>query len=79
VAEKSSYKGTFFEVNADKSTNAFTTLLVVTFEVTVNGDRFEGPASASYYDGNRNLVDGPFPATLKGQRFTVGGPIPDPI
>jgi hypothetical protein len=79
VATKNGIKGSFFEVNADKTTNQFTTLLVVRFEVRVSGDRFSGPATAEYYDGNRTLVNGPFPATLKGQRFTVTGPVPDPI
>lgn len=72
-------RGRFFEVNADKATNQFTSILVVTFQFTVSGDTFTGPASASYYDGNRHLIAGPFPATLHGQRFTVDGPIPDPI
>lgn len=74
---KNVYKGRFFEVNADKTTNKFTTILVVTFQITVNGDKFSGPASASYFDGDRNLVNGPFPATLHGQRFEVTGPVPD--
>jgi len=79
VATKDGFKGSFFEVNADKTTNKFTTLLIVRFEVKVSGLTFRGPATAEYYDGNRNLVNGPFPAMLKGQRFTVGGPIPDPV
>lgn len=76
---KGSARGRFFEVNADKTTNQFTSILVVTFEFTVSGDTFTGPASASYFDGNRNLIAGPFPATLRGQRFAVDGPVPDPI
>jgi hypothetical protein len=79
VTKNDNARGRFFEVNADKTTNQFTSLLVVTFEFTVSGDTFTGPATASYYDGNRNLIAGPFPATLKGQRFTVDGPIPDPL
>ena len=79
VATKTGFKGVFIEVNADKGTNRFTTLLRVTFEVSVNGDTFQGPAVAEYFDGNRNLVNGPFPADLRGQRITVGGPVPDPI
>lgn len=79
VTKNDNARGRFFEVNADKTTNQFTSILVVTFEFTVNGDTFSGPASASYYDGNRNLIAGPFPATLKGQRFTVDGPVPDPL
>jgi hypothetical protein len=72
-------KGRFFEVNADKTTNKFTSILIVTFEFRVSGDTFTGPATARYYDGNRNLIAGPYPATLRGQRFPVNGPIPDPI
>ena len=79
VSTKTGYKGVFIEVNADKATNQFTTLLRVTFEVQVNGSTFQGPATAEYFDGNRNLVAGPFPADLRGQRITVGGPVPDPI
>lgn len=70
--------GRFFEVNADKTTNQFTTLLVVTFTLRVDGKKFSGPATAEYFDGERNLVQGPFPADLLGQRFGVSGPIPDP-
>lgn len=79
VATRNGFKGVFIEVNADKTTNDFTTLLQVTFEVKVNGNKFQGPAVAQYFDGNRNLVAGPFPADLRGQRITVGGPVPDPI
>lgn len=79
IPQKNGAKGRFFEVNADKATNQFTSILVVTFEFIVSGDRFTGPATATYYDGNRNIVAGPFPATLKGQRFTVDGPVPDPL
>lgn len=79
VATKTGIRGAFFEVNADKGTNQFTTLLIVRFEVKVSGDSFRGPATAEYYDGNRNLVNGPFPAMLVGQRFTVNGPVPDPV
>lgn len=79
VPTKTGFKGVFIEVNADKTTNDFTTLLRVTFEVQVNGNTFQGPAVAEYFDGNRVRVAGPFPADLRGQRITVGGPVPDPI
>jgi hypothetical protein len=79
VATKQGIKGVFFEVNADKTTHQFTTLLRVTFTLTVTGNKFQGPATAEYFDRNRTLVNGPFPADLRGQRITVGGPIPDPI
>jgi hypothetical protein len=76
---KDEVRGQFFEVNADKGTNQFTTLLVVKFEIKVSDLTFRGPANASYYDGNRNLVNGPFPAMLRGQRFDVDSPVPDPV
>lgn len=79
VKTRNGVRGSFFEVNADKSTNQFTTILVVDFDLTVNGNRFTGPATANYYDGNRTVVAGPFPATLHGQRHTIGGPVPDPL
>lgn len=68
--------GQFLEVNADKATNKFTTNLIVTFTLTVDGDSFSGPANATYYDGNGQAVAGPFPATLKGQRITSDSPAP---
>lgn len=79
VATRDGARGQFFEVNADKTTNQFTTILVVKFEIKVHDQGFRGPASASYYDGNRSLVAGPFPAMLVGQRFEVDSPVPDPV
>jgi hypothetical protein len=79
IKTKNGVKGRFFEVNADKTTNKFTTILVVDFSLTVDGNRFTGPATATYYDGSRAVVAGPFPAELKGQRFTITGPVPDPL
>lgn len=76
--ERGKVQGRFFEVNADKATNQFTTLLVVTFTIKVDGDTFTGPATAEYFDKDRKRVQGPFPASLLGQRFEVTGPIPDP-
>lgn len=63
--------GQFLEVNADKTTNGFTTNLIVRFTLTVRGDRLNGPAFATYYDPAGHPVDGlqDLPATLKGQRI----------
>lgn len=75
-------RGSFFEVNADKGTNQFTTILVVRFQVRLSAlqpGTFSGPATATYYDGNRNVVLGPLDAVLKGQHFGVDGPVPDPL
>ncbi len=66
----------FLEVNADRKTNTFSSTLVVTGQVTTDGDAFTGPVQARYYDGKDRLMAGPFPATLKGQRITVGAPPP---
>ena len=64
-------KGKFVEVNADRTTHAFANNLIVTFELTITGDTFTGPAEARYYDADWNLLDGPFPATLNGKRVTL--------
>jgi hypothetical protein len=77
IRKHQTISGQFLEVNADKTTHHFTTNLIVTFTLTVDGDSFSGPANATYYDGAGNVVAGPFPATLKGQRITAdsGPPI----
>jgi hypothetical protein len=76
-ATRGGFEGQFLEVNADKTTNLFTTNLMVTFRVVVHGDRFDGPAAATYYNRDGQPVQGPFPATLKGQRITTdsGAPV----
>jgi hypothetical protein len=63
-------KGKFVEATADRTTHQFVNNLVVTFEVTVDGDTFTGPAEARYYDADWNLLEGPYPATLEGKRVT---------
>jgi hypothetical protein len=62
-------RGKFVEPTADRETNDFVNNLVVTFEVTINGDTFTGPAEARYYDADWNLLEGPYPATLEGTRI----------
>lgn len=76
-AVRGGYVGQFLEVNADKTTNQFTTNLMVRFRIMLHGDRFDGPADATYYNADGKAVDGPFPATLKGQRISVdsGAPV----
>jgi hypothetical protein len=70
------YAGKFIENNADKRTNLFTSNLIVTFVITVDGNTFSGPAQASYFGANGQLLEGPFPATLKGQRITLDSAAP---
>lgn len=73
--------GQFLEVNANKdgpTANKFWSNLMVKFRITVRGDRFEGPALATYYDGAGRPIAGltDLPATLKGQRITDDSPAP---
>jgi hypothetical protein len=63
--------GKFEEINADRTTNAFVSTLIVTYTITVNGNTFTGPAQASYYNPDGTLQAGPFPATLNGTRITL--------
>jgi hypothetical protein len=69
--------GKFLENNADKATNKFTSNLVVTFTVTnLTQTTFRADAQASYFNAAGVRIDGPFPATLKGQRITFGSNAP---
>ena len=63
--------GKFEEINADRTTNAFVSTLIVTFTITVTGDTFTGPAQATYYNPDGTLQQGPYPATLNGTRITL--------
>jgi len=60
------YVGKFEEINADRTSHAFVSTLIVTFTITVNGDTFTGPAQATYYNPDGTFQAGPFPATLNG-------------
>jgi len=63
--------GKFEEINADRTTNAFVSTLIVTFTITISGNTFTGPANATYYNPDGTLQQGPFPATLNGTRLTL--------
>jgi hypothetical protein len=63
--------GKFEEINADRTTHAFVSTLIVTFTITVKGDTFTGPAEANYYNPDGTLQAGPFPATLNGTRIQL--------
>ena len=63
--------GKFEEINADRTTNAFVSTLIVTYTITVNGDTFTGPAQATYLNPDGTLQGGPYPATLNGTRITL--------
>jgi hypothetical protein len=63
--------GKFEEINANRTTNAFVSTLIVTYTITVNGNTFTGPAQATYYNPDGTLQAGPFPATLNGTRIQL--------
>jgi hypothetical protein len=72
-------RGSFWEVNADRNSHAYVSLLIVKFTVQLSADgkTFSGPATANYYNPSTNSnpigthQQGPFPATLEGTRITL--------
>jgi hypothetical protein len=63
--------GRFVEVNADLTTHEHTSNLIVDFSITLDADSFHGRAEAILYRPDGTLLEGPFPATLRGQRITL--------
>jgi hypothetical protein len=63
--------GKFEEINADRTTNALVSTMIVTFTITVTGNTFTGPAQATYYNPDGTVQGGPYPATLNGTRLTL--------
>nr|WP_310524483.1 hypothetical protein [Polymorphobacter sp.] len=63
--------GKWVEIMADRATHKFVGIGEISFEIVVKGDRFEGQGSASFYDGDRKLIDGPFATTMSGTRVTL--------
>ena len=63
--------GKFEEINADRTTGAFVSTLIVTYTITVTGNTFTGPAQATYYNPDGSFQQGPYPATLNGTRITL--------
>ncbi len=61
-------KGKFVEVTADRTTRQFVSRGEISFSIKVNGDDFNGTASAIFYDAKGLQLRGPLPATLEGQR-----------
>ena len=71
VTAGKSIRGKWVEIIADRQTHKFVGFGEITFELNVTGDRFVGPESFRLYDGEHNLVDGPFPSKLSGTRVTA--------
>lgn len=63
------YRGTFYEINASRDTNTFQSDLIVEFQITVIGNKFTGTATASYFDADGNLLEGPYEGPLTGTRI----------
>jgi hypothetical protein len=67
----------FVEVNADPTTHAHTSNLIVIFTVTMNGSNaFTAPAQVFLYAPDGTLIEDLGTATLYGQRILVDGPAP---
>lgn len=63
--------GAFEEINANRTTHKFVSRLRVEYTITLSGNTFVGPASATYYNPDGTLQGGPYPATLKGSRIPL--------
>lgn len=63
--------GAFEEINADRTTHLYVSRLRVEFQITLNGHTFTGPATANYYNPDGTFQQGPYPATLNGQRVAL--------
>jgi hypothetical protein len=63
--------GAFEEINADRTTHQYVSLLRVEFSITLSGDTFTGPATANYYNPDGSFQQGPYPATLNGRRVPL--------
>jgi hypothetical protein len=63
--------GAFEEINADRDTHEFVSRLRVEYTITLDGSTFTGPASATYFNPDGTLQQGPFPATLNGRRIPL--------
>ncbi len=72
VADGDRIKGKWVEVIADRATHHFTGRTEISYEFRVSGDLFVGTATASSYDVNGVLTDGPTaPGPLEGKRITL--------
>lgn len=64
-------KGKFVEVTADRVTHQFVSRGEIFFEIRVKGNDFNGTASSNSFDAEEQLIRGPLPATLEGQRVVL--------
>jgi hypothetical protein len=66
--------GRFGEVKATRDSGAYVGSGVVSFTLTVRGDRFTGSASAEFFDAAGRHVAGPLVTSLSGERVAGDGP-----
>lgn len=72
VTDGERIKGKWVEVIADRATHKFTGRAEISYDVKVNVDAFSGTVTASSYDANGTLTDGPTsPTPLEGRRVTL--------
>jgi hypothetical protein len=62
------YRGRLLEITADRTTRQFATRGEITFELKVNGNTFDGVASAKFFDAGGRQIRGPIQAKMDGDR-----------
>jgi hypothetical protein len=62
------YTGKLVEVTADRATHEFATRGEISFALKVNGNTFEGTASATFYDAAGHQIRGPIQVRMEGDR-----------
>jgi hypothetical protein len=65
------FRGKWVEIMADRKTHKFVGFGEIKFELTIDGDRFEGTETFGLYDASHKLIDGPHSSTFSGTRVTV--------
>ena len=71
VTDGDRIKGKWVEVIADRASHKFTGRAEISYDIKVNVDNFTGTDSASSYDPNGTLTEGPSsPTPLEGKRVT---------
>jgi hypothetical protein len=69
VTDSDRIKGKWVEVIADRASHRFTGRAEISYDVKVNGETFTGTVTASSYDANGTLTEGPTkPTPLEGKR-----------
>ncbi len=71
VKNGNTIEGKFDEVTADRTTHQFASRGEISFVIHVDNDNLTGTATANFYDLNNQLIRGPFPTPLEGQRVTL--------